>query len=134
MMRIEKSVLINTTPDKVWEVFTNQLVTSKMGGSYKTDWKPGSFFGWQSLSGTQITYGKLVEYHPGEYLKHELFTGKDMQKLSSVICYSTAFKDGHTVLRATEELVEELSGAEFCDAVSGWEAALQELKKVAEFQ
>ncbi|MEJ2902756.1 SRPBCC family protein [Pedobacter panaciterrae] len=131
-MRIEKSVLINTTPDKVWKVFTNPLITRKLGGIYKTDWNPGSFFGWQNLSGTQITYGRLLDYRPGEYLKHELFTGKDMQELSSVISYTTMFKHDHTILHATEELLEELTDAEFGDAVSGWEAALQELKKVAE--
>lgn len=43
-MRIEKSILIDTTPNKVWEVFTNPLLTQKMGGSYQTDWQPGSFF------------------------------------------------------------------------------------------
>ncbi len=133
-MYIKKSVLINTTPDKVWKVFTSPLVTKKMGGVYKTDWKPGSFFGWQNLSGTQITHGKLIEYRPGEYLKHELFTRKDMQELSSIISYTTVFKQDHTILHAIEELIEELTDAEFGDAVSSWEAALQELKRVAEAQ
>lgn len=131
-MRIEKSVLINTTPDKVWKVFTSPVVTRKMGGVYKTEWKPGSFFGWQNLSGVQVTYGKLLEYRPGEFLKHELFTGREMEEISSVISYATVFKHDHTVLHATEELMEELTDAEFGDAVSGWEAALEALKKLAE--
>ncbi|HMI05089.1 MAG TPA: SRPBCC domain-containing protein [Pedobacter sp.] len=131
-MRIEKSILINTTPDKVWAVFTNPQLTQKMGGSYKTDWSPGSFFGWQSLSGTQITYGKIIEYHQGKYLKHELFTGEDMQQLSSVITYSTVSEQDHTILQAKEELAVKLTDEELSDAASGWEAALQELKRVAE--
>jgi len=131
-MRIEKSILINTTPDKVWKVFTSPAVTKKMGGSYKTDWTPGSFFGWQNLSGTQITFGRLLEYRPGEYLKNELYTDKDMRVLSSVISYTTEYKNNHAVLHATEKLMEELTDAAFGDAVTGWEAALQELKKIAE--
>lgn len=55
-----------------------------------------------------------------------------MDELSSVISYATVFKHDHTVLLATEELMEDLTDAEFGDAVSGWEAALEELKKMAE--
>jgi uncharacterized protein YndB with AHSA1/START domain len=131
-MLIEKSISINTTPDKVWAVFTTPQLTKKMGGFYKTDWSPGSFFGWQSLSGTQITYGKILEYRPGEYLKHELFTGEDMQQLSSVITYSTAAEKAHTVLQAKEEVAFELTEEELRDVTGGWDAALQELKRVAE--
>jgi hypothetical protein len=103
-----------------------------MGGSYKTDWVPGSFFGWQSISGAQITYGKIIEYRKGEYLKHELFTGEDMQRLFSVITYSTFSEQNHTILHAKEELAVDLINEELNDAASGWEAALQELKRVAE--
>lgn len=131
-MRIEKSVRINTAPDKVWKVFTNPVISRKMGGSYKTDWTPGSFFGWQSLSGAQITYGRVLEYRPGEYLKHELFNGKEQSEVTSIISYATTFKNDHTILFATEELSEELNDAELGEVLSGWEAALGAVKKLAE--
>jgi len=132
-MLIEKSILINATPDKVWAVFTDPQLTKKMGGSYKTDWIPGSFFGWQSLSGTQVSYGKILEYRPGEYLKHELYTGEDMQQLCSVITYSTSTEKGHTLLEA-KEVTFELTEEELHEVTGGWDAALQELKRVAESQ
>jgi uncharacterized protein YndB with AHSA1/START domain len=131
-MLIEKSIQINSTPEKVWKVFTDPAVSINMGGIYNTNWKPGSFFGWQSQTGLQITYGKLLEYNPGEYLKHELFNGKDENELSSVISYTTIFKNDHTILFATEELTKSLSRTELDDVTTGWESALSMVKALAE--
>jgi activator of Hsp90 ATPase-like protein len=132
MKLIEKSIRINAAPEKVWSVFTDPAVSGKIGGSYNTDWKPGSFFGWRSQSGIQITYGKLLEYRQGSYLKHALFKGEDENDLSSVISYSTVGENDHTILFATEELAQLVTEAEFADVNIGWDAALNAVKDLAE--
>lgn len=44
---VEKTIVINATPENVWRVFTDPSITQQMGGEYMSDWKVGSTLGWK---------------------------------------------------------------------------------------
>jgi uncharacterized protein YndB with AHSA1/START domain len=131
-MTIEKSILINTSPEKIWKVFTDPKVTRQMGGEYTSEWKDNSFFGWKNLNGQQITFGQIIHYNPGSMLEHRLFTGEDQTEISSVITYRTEETNGKTTLYAQEKLMYDVSDAEQPDLEAGWDAALKAVKELAE--
>ncbi|SIN97123.1 SRPBCC family protein [Chitinophaga niabensis] len=126
-MQIEKSILINATPAKVWEVFTNPEVTRKMGGEYISDWKAGSSFGWKGADGKMYTQGVILQIIPNQLLQHHLFRPEDGHSILSTITYEFLDQQGSTLLLAKEDPVESYE-----DASAGWDAALQAVKELAE--
>ncbi|MRG45561.1 hypothetical protein GFS24_10570 [Chitinophaga sp. SYP-B3965] len=131
-MFIERSIQINATPAKVWEVFTNPEVTRPIGGEYVSDWKVGSSFGWKGTDGNMYTHGSILQIEPTKLLQHNLFNPEDGHSVLSVITYTLQDNGEATTLLAREDLVYDMSGKEYEDAVTGWDAALQAVKVVAE--
>lgn len=70
---IEKEIKINTSPNNVWRVFTDPVITSQMGDEYVTDWKTGSSFGWKGADGKMYTQGSILQLDKEKLLKHSLF-------------------------------------------------------------
>lgn len=129
---IEKTVRINASPDRVWQVFTDPAVTRQMGGEYKTTWKEGSAFGWKGNDGKQYTWGKIMEIDPGKLLKHSLFDPANKNTVIAIITYQFYDEVGQTTLHAIEELTHHLSQEEYQEISEGWNGALQALKETAE--
>jgi len=125
-MQIEKTILINATPDKVWQVFTNPEVTRRMGGEYVSDWKVGSSFGWKGTDGKMYTQGVILQIEKNKLLQHHLFN-PDGHSILSTITYELQNNNGSTLLLAKEDPVESYE-----DASAGWDAALQAVKDLAE--
>jgi uncharacterized protein YndB with AHSA1/START domain len=132
MRIIEQSVEINAAPDKVWRVFSDPVVTRKIGGEYVTDWKEGSPFGWMGRDGKMYTSGNILRCEPGILLQHNLFDLEDRNKLQSVIEYRFEERNGSTIIFAREELHYNLSDDQFREAVQGWQLALNSVKEAAE--
>lgn len=131
-MLLEKSILINATPAKVWQVFTNPEVTRKMGGEYVSDWETGSSFGWKGADGKMYTHGTILQIEPARLLQHQLFNTEDGHSVLSVITYELQDNNGSTVLFAREDPTYEMSQESYEDAAAGWDAALQAVKAIAE--
>lgn len=125
-MILEKSILINATPAKVWRVFTDPAITRKMGGEYITDWKAGSSFGWKGTDGKMYTQGLILQIIPYQLLQHRLFK-PDGHSVLSTITYELQDQQGATLLLAKEDPVESYE-----DASAGWDGALQAVKDLAE--
>jgi uncharacterized protein YndB with AHSA1/START domain len=128
---LEKTIEINTTPEKVWRVFTDPSVTRQMGGEYVTDWKVGNPFGWKGKDGKMYTRGIILQIEPRIRLQHNLFDSKNNNKIASVITYRFLFQDGLTTVVAKEELNYDMADDEYREASEGWDAALLAVKEIA---
>ena len=127
---VERSIEINVPASKVWQVFTNPVITRQMGGEYVSDWKVGSTFGWKAADGKMLTNGIILQIEPERLLKHNLLDPNT--SVISVIKYELQEKNGRTTLHASEYFTNPVNDKEYADAAEGWDAALIALKEVAE--
>ena len=127
---VEKSIKINAPVSKVWQVFTNPVITRQMGGEYVSDWKAGSGFGWMAADGKMLTNGTILQIEPEKLLKHNLLNSDSAT--ISIITYELRAENGRTILDAREDFTNPITDEEYSDAINGWDAALAALKDVAE--
>jgi uncharacterized protein YndB with AHSA1/START domain len=128
---IEKTIEIAAPVNKVWHVFTDPSLTKELGGYYETDWIPGSPIGWKSLDGKLYTKGIILEFEPGQLIKHSLVDMNDGHLLSE-ITYKFYGKVAATTISAKEEIFYEMSKEQIKEVNEGWDIALQAVKRVAE--
>lgn len=129
---IEKSIEIKASSKKVWRVFTDPMITRKMGGEYVTDWKVGGSFGWKGLDGNMYTKGTIIQIEAEKILKHSLLNLENNDILVSTITYKLQENNGITTLYAKEELNYEVTKDKYQEVSKGWDFALQSLKATAE--
>jgi uncharacterized protein YndB with AHSA1/START domain len=128
---IETIIEIKAPLNKVWSIFTNPDVTKQMGGYYDTDWKIGSSFGFKNADGKRLTNGVLLEFQHERLIKHNLHK-PDSKTVMAILIYEFQEKDGYTLLKGKEELVQPLDKIAFDDASEGWKSALNLVKHLAE--
>ena len=129
---IKKSITISATPANVWRVFTDPVVTKKMGGHYVSTWKVGDSLQWKGEDGKFYTYGIILEIEPDRLLKHSLYDLKTKTRVTSIITYRLENKNSYTVLHAEEELAYDMREEPFDEALEGWDMALSSVKEIAE--
>ena len=129
---IHKRIVIDAPVSSVWRVFTDPTVTKLMGGSYVTDWKPGSAFGWRANSGQMYSNGKVVRFEKENLIEHTLIDRNDSTQLVCTVQYKFVSEAGATVLEATEIPASPWSDQKYADASAGWDAALRQVKDIAE--
>jgi uncharacterized protein YndB with AHSA1/START domain len=129
---IKKTTSINATPANVWRVFTDPVVTKKMGGHYVSTWKVGDSLQWKGEDGKLYTYGIILELEPDRLLKHSLYDLKTKTRVTSVITYQLENKSTYTLLHAEEELAYDMREEQFEEALEGWDMALASVKEIAE--
>lgn len=129
---IHKKILIDAPVSNVWRVFTDPAVTKLMGGSYVTDWKPGSSFGWRANSGQMYDNGKVLRVEKENLIEHTLVDRTNSTQLICTVQYRFVNKDGITELEATEIPATSWSDKQYEDASTGWDAALRQVKDIAE--
>ena len=127
---VQRSIEINAPASKVWQVFTDPVITRQMGGEYVSDWKVGSKFGWKAPDGKMLTNGTILQIEPEKLLKHNLLNPDDT--VISEITYELREQNGRTILHASENFTNSINDEEYADAVDGWDAALIALKELAE--
>ena len=127
---VQRSIEINATASKVWQVFTDPVITRQMGGEYVSDWKLGSTFGWKAPDGKMLTNGTILQIEPEKLLKHNLLNPDDTA--ISEIIYDLREQNGRTILHASENFTNPINDKEYMDTVDGWDAALIALKELAE--
>jgi uncharacterized protein YndB with AHSA1/START domain len=127
---VERSIEINATASKVWQVFTDPVMTRQIGGEYVSDWKVGSSFGWKGLDGKMVTNGTILKIEPEKLLQHNLLNS--VGTVNSVITYEFSEKNRITTLYAREDFAQSVTDKEYADAAKGWDAALLSVKETAE--
>ena len=127
---VQRSIQINATASKVWQVFTDPVITRQMGGEYVSDWKVGSTFGWKASDGKMLTHGTILQIEPEKLLKHNLVNPDDT--VISEITYDLRQQNGRTILHARENFANPINDKEYVDAVDGWDAALVALRELAQ--
>lgn len=130
--QIKKTISISATPKEVWRVFTDPVVTKKMGGHYVSNWKTGETLQWKGSDGQLSTYGIILDIEPERLLKHSLYDLKTKSRITSVITYQLEDKETFTLLHALEELAYDMREDDFEDALDGWDMALASVKELAE--
>lgn len=129
---IERIIEIDTTPDKVWRVFTDPGVTRYLGREYVTDWTVGGSFGWKGSDGTLLTRGTILQIEREKLLRHNLYDGANSNQVLSEITYKLQYSNEQTSLYAREDLNYEMTDSEYEEVSEGWDAALISIKKAAE--
>lgn len=144
MKTIEKSIRIQASPEKIWEVLTLDRYTKDWysvfsPGSYAlTDWKEGSkvLFLDQSNSGM---VGKVKESIPGKSLVVE-FMGQILDGKEDLdSAEAQQYKGGHETYRLTEEngstrldITSDMDEGMFEMMSARWEKAFERMKALAE--
>ncbi|MEO5979164.1 MAG: SRPBCC domain-containing protein [Chryseolinea sp.] len=129
---LEKTINVYASPEKIWRVFTDPMVTRQMGGEYVTDWQVGGAFGWKGKDGNMYTSGKILEIEPQKLLKHDLVDIEDQSALLSTITYDFKPIQTGTSISIREEINHEMDEEDLSDTSDGWEFALQAIKDIAE--
>ncbi|RPI15732.1 MAG: hypothetical protein EHM58_13395 [Ignavibacteriae bacterium] len=134
---VTQEITINASPDRVWETITNPELTTQYMYNCKveTNWKTGNELNWRDAStGKLMVIGNIIEIEPGKKLVYTTFdpNGKleDKPENYSRVTYEISGKNGNTVLTVTQENYPTGHSPE--DMASGWEYALEGLKKTAE--
>lgn len=73
---VTRSVLLNATPERVWEALTHPGMTKQYlyGYEVSSDWRSGSPLRWTRHGRQPIDIeGKIMEINPGRYIKYSGF-------------------------------------------------------------
>lgn len=144
MKKIEKSVVINTSKEKLWEVLTLDTYTSDWysifspGSHAVTDWKEGSAAHFIDQSNNGMA-ARIRESIPGKSLVIEfagqVINGKEDLESPEALKY----KGGLETYRLVEEngkvrldISSDMDEGMFEEMSGLWEKALERLKQLAE--
>ncbi|MGM0876107.1 MAG: SRPBCC family protein [Bacillota bacterium] len=132
---VEKSIEINTTASKVWEVLTNPALSKQWieqfwqgFGSLESDWKTGSTMEWKTAEGKIDMQGKIISIEPRKMIRYTFTMPKD------IVTLWLDERNEHTVLSVTHgDFTDKPDGEEcFYGAAAGWEMNLPKIKELAE--
>jgi len=144
MKKLEFSIVINASPDKVWNVITGQNTYNQWtsvfaeGSSVETDWKKGSKALFLDGKGNGMV-SEIVESIPGEFLSiHHLGEVQDgvedpttyqgTEWGDAMENYTLKHLDGKTVWQVSMDMNDE-----YVDYMEqNWPLALEKVKELAE--
>jgi uncharacterized protein YndB with AHSA1/START domain len=100
-----KSILINSSPEKVWDVLTNPTIISEYlyGAETITDWKVGSQISFVIKFDEQtfVDKGIVVENNQNELLEYKYWSGfcglEDRPENYSIVTYKLQKMDNITI-------------------------------------
>ncbi|WP_256006592.1 MULTISPECIES: SRPBCC family protein [Pedobacter] len=136
---INKSVVINASDDKVWQVLTTTEHVSKWaqafleGISVESDWTEGSVVIWKAADGTVGTKGIVEVNYAPRVLKVNYFDDPESPADAPTGDYKEHFtlleQEGQTTLSVEAGPLS----ADYLDNHSGsWDKALNLIKEIAE--
>lgn len=129
---LKESVEIMAPASRVWEYFTNPILSRALGGEYVSEWKTGSEIGWMSLEGEMYTKGHILEVEPARFLKHTLVDMEFPDQVLLTNTYTFDEDDGMTVLTGKASFTKPISDEEYEDAVAGWKNVFGAIKELVE--
>jgi uncharacterized protein YndB with AHSA1/START domain len=137
---VRNSMLLNATPDVVWDALTNPEKTKEYFFNCRvfSDWKQGGPITWK---GTILLFkkielhGKILGVEKGKLLKYELENHQhpDDAESTSTVTYTLKPEKGMTLLSVSDDVGNGTDAKERYDkSVKGWRKVLKGLKKVVE--
>lgn len=137
---VEKKVIIDAEPSKVWDALTNPDKTEKYFFNCRvlSKWKAGSpitFKGKIFLIKKIEMKGKIVEIEPEKLLKYTLNNGKGEKQNSgfSTVTDKLSYKSGKTTLTISDDVgLGEGAEKRYKRSMKGWDKVLQGLKELVE--
>ncbi|KAA9325959.1 SRPBCC domain-containing protein [Adhaeribacter soli] len=145
-LEIQNTIVINTTPEKIWEVLTQPEQTKKymFGCETVSDWKPGSSLIWRmDYDGKDFVAvkGNILDIQPEKLLTYTVFdpnaTMADIPENYLTVTYALTSADGQTNLTVTQGDYKTVAEGErrYQEAYNngeGWNPILVQIKAVAE--
>lgn len=130
---IERTMIIDATPARVWSVLTEPEFTRRFGGEFVTEWSPGSSFSWKGLDGRLHTHGVLTKIEPGVLFQYDLFHPNSTSVVSTITYELHADETAKkTTLLAREEFTGAISKEVYDLSGTAWVEALARIKGYAE--
>lgn len=143
---VKNSILINASPDKVWEALVNPELTKKymFGCETVSDWKVGSELLWRgNYEGKEMVFvkGFVLEIEPNKKLKYTVIdpnaTYPHTPENHLNVMYDLSFSDNHTTLTISQDGFETAADGEkrYTDVYNngdGWNPILKLIKAVVE--
>ncbi|MBA3665586.1 MAG: SRPBCC domain-containing protein [Bacteroidetes bacterium] len=108
---ITNTILINSSPEKVWDALTNPEQTKKymFGCETVSAWKPGSTLDWKgTYEGKEMIFvtGKINEITPDKFLSYTTFDpNSSMENIPAnhlTVTYSLKAENNNTLLTVTQ--------------------------------
>lgn len=141
---INKSILINASVTKVWNVLTRPEYTKlyMYGCEVESSWEEGSSIEWKGLRDqkeTVLVKGKVLEIQPERFVTYSTFDPQgglpDIPENYLAVTYRLTKKslDQTNLTVSQGDFSKVTEGPDrYSDAEKGWEATLPEIKLVAE--
>lgn len=144
MKAIKKSIAINATPEKIWDVLTKDQYTREWyalfgeGTHVQTDWKVGgkAIFTDHSKNGM---IAKVKENMPGELLSLEYSGLYSEGKEDYDSPEAKRFKGGHETYRLEKDyesmllkISSDIDEKHYDSMLESWEKALEKIRELAE--
>ena len=135
---VEKKVIIEASPDKVWFALTDKESIKKyfFGTEAISDWKVGSslIFQGEWEGQTYQDKGNILESETGKILKYNYWTAfsglDDVPENYSIVTYSLSSSGNQTTVELRQEGFANQEAFEHSQG--GWDAVLDNLKKLLE--
>jgi uncharacterized protein YndB with AHSA1/START domain len=142
---VEKSIEINATASRVWDVLTRREYTEKWapefaGGSefhIESDWQLGSPVLWKGADGSVIVEGNVTALVPHKFLRFTVFDirfEKPPLTEEDGITYALTEQNGMTTLRLLQGDFSAMADGEKYHRMSAeiWDRVLPTVKELAE--
>ena len=143
---VKNSILINASPDKVWEALVNPELTKKymFGCETVSDWKVGSELLWRgNYEGKEMVFVKefVLEIGPNKKIEYTVIdpnaTYPHTPENHLNVMYDLSFSDNHTTLTISQDGFETAADGEkrYTDVYNngdGWNPILKLIKAVVE--
>ena len=139
---VQKSIEINASASKIWEVLTNSEMAKKWikefwtdFGSLESDWKLGSPVLWKVSNGKIGAEGNVSIAEPYTMLQFS-FKVNDTPVFKQEDLYKIEDLDGRSVLVVSMGDFGDTPEHEMCysGAVESWDKALPKIKELAELE
>lgn len=132
---VEKSIEINASAQKVWEMLTNPTFNKQWieqfwpnFGALESNWEIDSAMYWKNADGEIDLVGKIIDITPGKLLRYTFTMPQD------IVTLSLTEENKFTVLSVIHgDFAEKPDGEEcYLGALAGWDMNLQNIKELAE--
>jgi uncharacterized protein YndB with AHSA1/START domain len=137
---VKKSIKINSTPTKVWDVLTNPKHTKEymFGCEVISDWKIGSTLIWKGIDGKVYVKGNIVKMEYGKLLQFTTFDPNgnldDVPSNYLTATYELIPENDHITLSVVQGDYWKVTDGEkrYNETFVGWDMILPKIKEVSE--
>lgn len=138
---VKKSIKINSSTTKVWEILTNPELTKQymFGCEIVSDWKVGSPVVWKGAAdGKVYVKGILLTIETEKLLQFTVFDPnmgiEDIPSNYSTVTFELSSENSHVILSVSQGDFSKMIESEkrYKDTVAGWDSVFPKIKELAE--